>query len=107
MNIMERVRELGMMRAVGATRRQVVRMVRLEGFGIGLAAAVIGVSLGVLLIYLASSYVEIQSLTYEFQIPWMILLPVGLFGLSVSWLASFMPASRAAKIDLSEALRYE
>jgi putative ABC transport system permease protein len=107
MNIMERVRELGMMRAIGVTRRQVVRMVQLEGLGIGLAATVIGVILGVILIYMTSTFVEIHSLTYSFGVSWIILLPIGLFGLMVSLVASFAPASRAAKTDLSEALRYE
>ena len=107
MNIMERVRELGMMRAIGVTRRQVVRMVQLEGLGIGLAATVIGVILGVILIYMTSTFVKIHSLTYSFGVSWIILLPIGLFGLMVSLVASFAPASRAAKTDLSEALRYE
>ncbi|WP_276356921.1 FtsX-like permease family protein [Cohnella caldifontis] len=107
MNIMERVRELGMMRAVGVTRRQVVRVVRMEALGIGLAATLIGLLLGVVLIYVTSTFVEIHSLTYNFGVPWIILLAIALFGLAVTWLASFMPASRAAKTDLSEALRYE
>jgi len=46
-------------------------------------------------------------LTYSFGVSWIILLPIGLFGLMVSLVASFAPASRAAKTDLSEALRYE
>jgi putative ABC transport system permease protein len=106
MNIMERVRELGMMRAVGVTRRQVVKMVRLEGFGIGLAATTIGLLLGVALISVTSTFVEIHSLTFRFGVPWVILAAIAAFGLAVSWLASFMPASRAAKIELSEAIRY-
>lgn len=107
MNIMERVRELGMMRAVGVTRRQVVRMVRLEGLGIGLAAASIGCALGIALIYIASTFLEIRSLTYEFGVPPLLIVLVASFGLLVSWLASVAPASRAAKTKLSEALRYE
>jgi putative ABC transport system permease protein len=107
MNIMERIRELAMMRAVGVTRRQVVRMVLLEGFGIGLAATVIGIAFGVLLIFLTSTFFEVNALTYRFSIAWNILLYIGLFGILVSLIASFTPASRAAKTPLSEALRYE
>jgi len=107
MNIMERVRELGMLRAVGVTRGQVVRTVMLEGFGIGLAATAIGSLFGIFLIYQASTFLEIKSLTYRFGVPWTLLLLIIAFGLAVSLISSFMPASRAAKIHVSEALRYE
>lgn len=106
-NIMERIRELGMMRAVGVTRRQVVGMILLEGFGIGLAAAIVGSIFGILLVYMTSTFVEISSLTYRFEVSWIILLCIALFGVSVSLVSSFTPASRASKTPLSEALRYE
>lgn len=107
MTIMERIRELGMMRAVGVTRRQVLRMVLLEGAGIGLAAAVAGCALGIWLIYLTSTFMEIHSLTYAFEVSWKIVLLTGGFGVAVSLVSSFAPASKAAKTRLSEALRYE
>lgn len=107
MNIMERIRELGMMRAVGVSRRQVIRMIRLEGIGIGLAATIVGCALGIVLIYIASTFFEVRSLTYEFGVSWVLIGLVVLFGMLVSWLSSVAPASRAAKTKLSEALRYE
>ncbi|RKP49856.1 FtsX-like permease family protein [Cohnella endophytica] len=107
MNIMERVRELGMMRAVGVTRGQLIRMVMLEGFGIGLAATVVGCVFGILLIYLTSTFLEVNSLTYQFGIPIGIMLIIVSFGILISLVSSFTPASRAAKTRLSEALRYE
>lgn len=107
MNIMERIRELGMMRAVGVTRKQLIRMILLEGFGIGLTATVIGCVFGVLLIYLTSTFLKINSLTYSFGVSWIILGAVALFGILVSLASSFAPASKAAKTQLSEALRYE
>ncbi len=106
-NIMERVRELGMMRAVGVTRSQVIKMVLLEGLGIGLAATVIGCVCGILLIYITSTFLEVNSLTYQFGVSWTIILLSGLFGILISLVSSFTPASRAAKTQLSEALRYE
>ena len=107
MNIMERVREFGMMRAVGVTRGQLVRTVLLEGFGIGLAATIIGSLFGILLIDMTSTFLEIRSLTFQFGVSRTIMLIIGLFGISISLISSFMPALRAAKIRLSEALRYE
>lgn len=106
-NIMERVRELGMMRAVGVTRRQVTRMVMFEGIGIGLAATVIGCIFGILLVYITSTFLEIHSLTYQFGVSWIIILCIALFGLLISLISSLTPARRAAKTKLSEALRYE
>jgi putative ABC transport system permease protein len=106
-NIMERIRELGMMRAVGVTRRQVIMMIMLEGFGIGIAATVIGCLFGILLLYMTSTFLEIHSLTYKFGVSWIIILCIGLLGMVISLVSSFTPASRAAKTRLSEALRYE
>ncbi|KIL38408.1 peptide ABC transporter permease [Gordoniibacillus kamchatkensis] len=106
-NIMERIRELGMMRAVGVTRRQVVGMIMLEGLGIGIAATVIGCIFGIVLIFITSTFFEIHSLTYQFGVSWTIILYIGLFGIAVSLVSSFTPASRAAQTRLSEALRYE
>ncbi|MCI3921198.1 ABC transporter permease [Paenibacillus sp. TRM 82003] len=107
MSIMERIREIGMMRAVGVTRRQVVGMILLEGFGIGLTATFIGSLFGILLIFMTSTFFEFNSLTYQFGVSWLILMLVSLFGIVVSLISSFSPASRAAKTPLSEALRYE
>jgi putative ABC transport system permease protein len=106
-SIMERIREIGMMRAVGITRRQIIGMILLEGFGIGLAATVIGSLFGILLIYITSTFMEVNSLTFDFGISWTIILFTSLFGIVVSLISSFTPASKAAKTPLIEALRYE
>ncbi|WP_121663770.1 FtsX-like permease family protein [Metabacillus litoralis] len=106
-NIMERVREIGMMRAVGVTRKQVVRMVILEGFGIGLAATVIGILFGILLIYMTSGFMEYNNLTFEFGVSPLIITLIFSFGILISLVSSFAPSRRAAKIPLNEALRYE
>lgn len=106
-SIMERIREIAMMRAVGVTRRQIIGIILLEGLGIGLAATVIGCLFGILLIYITSTFMEVNSLTFDFGVSWWIILLAGLFGVVVSLIASFTPASRAANTKLSEALRYE
>lgn len=106
-NIMERVREIGMMRAVGVTRKQIISMIMLEGLGIGLAATVIGILFGTLLIYFTSGFVEIKSLTFDFGVSWLIMGLIFLFGIIVSLISSFTPSRKAAKTPLNEALRYE
>ena len=99
-NIMERVREIAMMRAVGVTRGQIIRMILLEGFGIGLAATVIGILFGILLIYITSGFVEINSVTFEFGVSPIIILIIFLFGILISLISSFAPSRRASKIPL-------
>lgn len=106
-NIMERIRELGMMRAVGITRKQILRMIQFEGLGFGLVATMIGLIVGVLIIYITSSFLEMNSLTFDFQVSWVILLLCALFGIAISWFSSRTPAKKAAQTNLSEALRYE
>jgi putative ABC transport system permease protein len=106
-NIMERIREIGMMRAVGVTRKHVIRMILLEGFGIGLAATVIGILFGILLIYMTSGFMEFNTLTFEFGVSNLIIGLIFLFGIIISLVSSFTPSRRAAKIPLNEALRYE
>jgi putative ABC transport system permease protein len=106
-NIMERIREIGMMRAVGVTRRQVIGMILLEGFGIGLAATVIGILFGILLIYITSGFVEVNNLSFEFGVSPIIMAIIFMFGIVISLISSFTPSRRAAKTPLNEALRYE
>lgn len=106
-SIMERIRELGMMRAVGITRKQIIRMIRYEGLGFGLIATILGCAIGVLIIYITSSFLEINSLTFDFEVSWVILLLCTLFGIAISWFSSNSPAKKAAQTELSEALRYE
>jgi putative ABC transport system permease protein len=106
-NIMERIREIAMMRAVGITRGQIIRMILLEGFGIGLAATVVGILFGMILIYITSGFVEINSITIDFGVSPFIMTIIFLFGILISLIASFSPARRAAKTPLNEALRYE
>jgi putative ABC transport system permease protein len=106
-NIMERIRELGMMRAVGVTRKQILRMIRQEGLAFGWAASVIGCGVGVLLIYMTSSFLQMNTLTFDFEVSWAIILACGLFGLAISWFAGLSPARKAAMTPLGEALRYE
>jgi len=107
MNVMERIRELAMLRAIGVVRGQVMRMVLWEGLGIGLVATLLGCLLGIWLVGQTSSYFEISALTFQFNVSWTIVLFIALFGVIISLLASIVPAKKASKISLSEALRYE
>lgn len=105
LSIHERTRELGMLRAVGMSRRQVKRVIRYEAVITALIGAIMGVTLGVLLAALVS-----QPLADEgFEVAYPIDVLVGL--LVVAGLAGVVtaigPARRAARLDVLEALAYE
>jgi putative ABC transport system permease protein len=103
--VYERTRELGMLRVVGMTRRQVRRMIRHESVVTALIGAGIGIPLGI-----AFGALAIRSLA-EFGAGFA--LPVGqlaLFaGIAVlaGMLAAILPARRASRLNVLQALQYE
>ncbi|MGK2939260.1 MAG: ABC transporter permease [Solirubrobacteraceae bacterium] len=105
LSVFERTRELGMLRAIGTTKRQVRRIVRLEAVITSLIGASLGVVLGVLFALLVSRPLEEEGFVLTFPIGTLIVLLVlsALAGI----VAAIMPARRAAKLDVLEALAYE
>jgi putative ABC transport system permease protein len=105
-SVLERTREIGMIRAVGGTRMQVRRMVTAEA----LLLASVGTAFGILSgMYLG--YVIIKGL--DSLIPMTYSFPLGgilagiAIGLIFGALAAVIPARQAAKLQVVEALRYE
>ncbi len=108
MNILEQTREIGMLRVVAMTRRQVRRMVLSQALIMGLIGIVPGVLTGVWISYLINlATMQTTGHDVQFRIyPW--LLGGGLlFELIVVVIAALLPAERAARIHLSTALQYE
>ncbi len=103
LTVFERTRELGMLRAVGMTKRQVRRMIRYESVITALIGAAIGIALGIVLAVLLIARVDFIVLAW----------PVGsLFifvvaGLVVGLIAAIFPARRASRLNVLEALQYE
>ena len=105
-SVLERTREIGMIRAVGGTRQQVRRMVVAEA----LLLAAVGTAFGILSgMYLG--YVIVRALSMLF--PMSIFFPLGgilaaiAIGLIFGALAAVIPARQAARLEVVEALRYE
>jgi len=99
-SVLERTREIGMIRAVGGTRKQVRRMVVAEA----LLLAVVGTAFGVLSgMYLG--HVIVNALAMIFPLGG-ILAGIAI-GLIFGALAAVIPARQAAKLQVVEALRYE
>jgi len=109
MNVMERTREIGVMRAIGASDRAIIRLVMVEGVVIGLFSWVLGVIAAVPISYVMADGIN-QALfdaptTLSFT-PSGVLIWLGLVMLLAA-LASIIPARSAARLTIREVLAYE
>lgn len=105
LSVYERTRELGMLRAVGMTKRQARRMVRHESVITALIGAALGLPLGIFLAALVTR--ALQEFDVRFSIPWGQLVFFAVIAVIVGILAAIMPARRAAKLNVLRALQYE
>jgi len=106
MNVIERVREIGVLRAAGMTRRQVWRSVVVEAGILGLAGAIMGVLLGLLvgalMVILPGGRVDVAAV-----IPWQVVGLTIALGVSVAMLAAAYPARLAARLPIVRAVQFE
>jgi putative ABC transport system permease protein len=105
--VLERTREIGVMRAVAYTRRQVVKMIVSEGLITGSTGTLAGIALGLYLSCTVLFSREVTGQTLPLTISWPVILGSAAFGLIVSLIASWIPAVKGGSIRLSEALRHE
>ena len=108
MNVMERTREIGMLRSVGMTRFQVMKMILAESAVMGMLGGALGILLGMVL---ARVFVEAANTTqgYDlaYQMPPKAFVYAIVVSLGVSQLAALWPSRRAARLQIIEALQYE
>ena len=109
MNVLERTREIGIMRAIGATDWEIIRMVIVEGMLIGLLSFGMGLILAIPFTYLLATIVSnaifATPITVVFT-PTGYVIWLGLVIL-LSTLASVLPARNAARLTIREVLAYE
>ncbi|MFN8161656.1 MAG: FtsX-like permease family protein [Solirubrobacterales bacterium] len=105
LSIHERTRELGMLRAIGMSRRQVRRVIRYEAVITALIGAVLGLGLGVVFAALVSRPLADQGFTLSYPVGQLIAIMVAAAVAGV--LAAIGPARRASRLDVLEALAYE
>jgi putative ABC transport system permease protein len=105
LSIHERTRELGLLRAVGTSRRQVRRIVRYEAVITALIGAVLGAVLGVIFAVVISRPLASDGFILSIPVAQLVIMLVvaGLAGV----VAAIGPARRASRMDVLEALAYE
>jgi putative ABC transport system permease protein len=105
-SVIERTREIGIKKAVGARSSRILREFLLEATAIGIIGGVVGIALGSAMAYSINLGSRAQGLVLFLVTP-KLLIQVFLFSVVISVIAGFFPARRAAKLNPVEALRYE
>ncbi|TML53647.1 MAG: ABC transporter permease, partial [Actinobacteria bacterium] len=105
LTVFERTRELGMLRAVGMTRRQVRMMIRYESIVTALMGAALGMVVGIFLAALVTRATSGSGIV--FAIPWIQIVYFVIAALLVGILAAVVPARRASRLNILQALQYE
>ena len=103
LTVFERTRELGMLRAIGMTRRQVRRMIRYESVITALIGAVLGIILGIVLAGLLVWRIDF----IDFAVPVAQVIIFAIAAVFVGIIAAIFPARRAARLNPLQALQYE
>lgn len=114
MNVMEKKREIAILKAMGATDRGIMNIFMMQGLFIGVVGTIIGVTGGFLLCYILNTYEIIKlpaDVYYLSHLPvktkFIDFVIVSLSAVIISFLATIYPAWQAAKMNPVEPLRYE
>ncbi len=105
LSIHERTRELGMLRAIGMSRRQVRTMIRYEAVITALIGAILGMILGLIFATLIAQPLKDEGFTLSYPVGSLIALLV--FAALAGVVAAIGPARRASRLDVLESLQYE
>jgi putative ABC transport system permease protein len=103
LSVFERTREIGMLRAVGTTRWQIRSMITLESVVTSLMGAAIGIVLGIVLATLL--IIRVDFLVLAWPVGSLVLFAVA--AIIVGLIAAILPARRAARLNVLQALQYE
>lgn len=114
MGVIEKKRDIGVLKAMGMPSNGIVRIFMFEGMLIGVIGTVLGFAFGLLVIYLQAKYSLFALDTNVYIIPaipvkirWTDFLAVAIASLGLSSLAAYYPASRAGKAMAADSLRWE
>lgn len=106
-NVLERTREIGIMKSVGATNNEILKIFLYESGMMGFVGGVIGAFLGLAVAYGVGFVAEQQGFKLlKIMVDWKLLLFGILFAFIVGALSGYFPAKQASKLNPVEALRY-
>ncbi|MFC0600257.1 ABC transporter permease [Streptomyces palmae] len=103
LSVVERTREIGLMRAIGLSRRQMRRMIRLESVVIALFGALLGLGLGMAWGITAQKLLALEGLK-TLDIPWPTIIIVFIGSAVVGLVAALAPAFRAGRMNILKAI---
>ncbi len=105
LSIHERTRELGMLRAIGMSRRQVRTMIRYEAVITALIGGILGMVLGLIFAALIAQPLKDEGFTLSYPVGSLVILLI--LAALAGVLAAIVPARRASRLDVLESLQYE
>ena len=106
-SVVQKRKEIGILRAIGATRRQMLGVFLLQGVMVGIGGALLGSALGMMLVSLFSRILRnaegqaLFSLSFDFKLIGFVVIGAALLGL----MAAVLPARNAARLDPAQAIR--
>ncbi|SDM48355.1 putative ABC transport system permease protein [Streptomyces sp. cf386] len=106
LSVVERTREIGLLRAIGLARRQLRRMIRLESVVIAVFGAVLGLALGLVWGVCTQQVLALQGMT-ALAIPWGTIVGVVIGSAVVGVVAALLPALRASRMNVLAAIAHE
>ncbi len=106
LSILERIREIGLLRAIGTTRRQLRSAVRWEAIIVSIFGSLLGVAMGMVLGWAAIVAIPDSFLSLV-RIPWIQVVIFVLIGAVLGVFAAYWPARRAAKMNVLDAIAHE
>jgi putative ABC transport system permease protein len=108
-SVLQRRRELGLLRAVGSTQGQVLRTVLFEALLMGLIGGVLGVAFGLLLEWYALHVVMAEEAGFRFAmlVPWQEASMIVLGSVLLATFAGLIPAGNAVRLRIADAIAYE
>ncbi|MFI1422575.1 ABC transporter permease [Streptomyces sp. NPDC020731] len=106
LSVVERTREIGLLRAIGLSRRQLRRMIRLESVVIAVFGAVLGLALGLVWGLCIQQVLALQGMT-ALAVPWGTVVSVVIGSAVVGIAAALLPALRASRMNVLEAIAHE
>ncbi|MFJ4892905.1 ABC transporter permease [Streptomyces sp. NPDC088788] len=106
LSVVERTREIGLLRAIGLGRRQLRRMIRLESVVIAVFGAVLGLALGLVWGVCVQRVLALQGME-ELAVPWTTIVAVVVGSALVGVVAALLPALRASRMNVLAAIAHE